>query len=325
MDVRHISAESVQRCLPDDIEALLDKPGMVWIDVKYWDAETARTLARVLGLHQRAVNDCATGNPVPKVHQYGDQVFLVLHALERDTHGRVHHVEIDQFVGPNWLLTVHGRMDSDVPLDAAYVETGAIARRLDGGRLRPERPGELSAAVVGVLINRLREFLTALTQESWQLEEEVTAGHAGDPEQFQEELFGVRHGLLAVLTIATLSREVFGRMTRLSVFGSEGGAQLADLEDQLRRLAAMANSQREFLHGVIEFYQTRVGTKMTVAAERLAVIAAVTLPVTALSSVVGMNVVVSDVTRVGPLVVLLAVMTAMSTMLLVWTRRKGWW
>ena len=34
---------------------------------------------------------------------------------------------------------------------------------------------------------------------------------------------------------------------------------------------------------MIEFYQTRTGTKMTIAAERLAVIAAVTLPITALS------------------------------------------
>jgi magnesium transporter len=47
---------------------------------------------------------------------------------------------------------------------------------------------------------------------------------------------------------------------------------------------------------VIEFYQTRTSTKMTIAAERFAVIAAVTLPVTAISSIVGMNVIVNDET-----------------------------
>jgi Mg2+ and Co2+ transporter CorA len=56
----------------------------------------------------------------------------------------------------------------------------------------------------------------------------------------------------------------------------ENVAQLDDLQDQFRRIAAMADSQREYLQGVIEFYQTRTGTKMTIAAERLAVIAAVT-------------------------------------------------
>ena len=56
----------------------------------------------------------------------------------------------------------------------------------------------------------------------------------------------------------------------------------------------MADGQREYLQGVIEFYRTRTGTKMAIAAERLAVIAAVTLPVTALSSIMGMNVIVND-------------------------------
>ena len=57
----------------------------------------------------------------------------------------------------------------------------------------------------------------------------------GNPEDFLEELFGVRHGLLAVRTMAAMSREVYGRMCRMSVFTVAGGAQLEDLEDRLRR------------------------------------------------------------------------------------------
>ena len=64
---------------------------------------------------------------------------------------------------------------------------------------------------------------------------------------------------------------------------------------------------------------------MTIAAERLAVIAAVTLPITALSSVLGMNVIVNDSTQVGQLVWILVVMVVMSAILLIWARRKGWW
>ena len=64
---------------------------------------------------------------------------------------------------------------------------------------------------------------------------------------------------------------------------------------------------------------------MTIAGERLAVIAALSLPVTALSSVLGMNVIVNDSTQVGELVLILAVMLVISAVMLVWTRRKGWW
>jgi magnesium transporter len=59
---------------------------------------------------------------------------------------------------------------------------------------------------------------------------------------------------------------------------------------------------------------------MTIAAERLAVIAAMTLPITALSSVLGVNLIVNQETDWT----LLAVMLAMSATLLVWAKRKGW-
>jgi Mg2+ and Co2+ transporter CorA len=325
VDVRVIATDGVRRCAPGDIEALLAGPDLFWIDVRYWDAETADFLAKRLHLHPRTVHDCAVRNAVPKVHATAEQTFVVLHAPERGERGHVHHIELDQVVGPNWVLTVHGPMNPAVTLDAAYVETGTIARRLDRGRLHPTRACELSGALVAELIVRLRDHLVELTQEVWNLERQVTAGHVGDPEQFLEELFAVRHGLLAIGTMAALSREVYGRMARLSVFGDAGAAQLRDLEDQFHRLSVMADTQREYLQGVIEFYQTRTGTKMTIAAERLAVIAAVTLPITALSSILGMNVIVNEATRVGLLTLVLAVMLVMSGILLVWTKRKGWW
>ena len=87
----------------------------------------------------------------------------------------------------------------------------------------------------------------------------------------------------------------------------------------------MAHTQEDYLQGVIEFYQTRTNTKMTIAAERLAVIAAVTLPVTALSSVLGMNVIVNQTTHWTALVVLLVIMLISSVLLLVWAKRHGWW
>jgi Mg2+ and Co2+ transporter CorA len=180
--------------------------------------------------------------------------------------------------------------------------------------------------VVNRLTAKLEDHPQALTTEVWRLEREVTAGHFGDAEQFLEEMFRARHGLLTIHPMATLNHEVYGRMATLEAFGHSGREfYVADLADQFRRVAAVADSQRGYLQGVIEFYQTRTNTKMTIAAERLSVIAAVTLPITAVSSVMGMNVIVNDHTEWGTLWVLLAVMAVMSAMLLGWARRKGWW
>jgi magnesium transporter len=64
---------------------------------------------------------------------------------------------------------------------------------------------------------------------------------------------------------------------------------------------------------------------MTIAAERLAVIAALTLPITSLSSVIGMNVIVNDSTQWMPLIILLLIMLAISLILLRWARKQDWW
>ena len=178
---------------------------------------------------------------------------------------------------------------------------------------------------MSALTARLRDYLTSLTEEVWALERQVTSGHHGNAEEFLEELFQVRHGLLAVRTMAALSREVYGRMTTLPAVGDAARALVADVEDQFRRIAQMGDAQREYLQGVIEFYQTRTNTKMTIAAERLAVIAAVTLAGD--RSVVdhGMNVIVNDSTHISLAGGLLAFMSAMSVAMLVWAHRQGWW
>jgi magnesium transporter len=327
VDVRLVTEEGVERREVGDLEKLLGQgEGVVWVDIPACDAEGSRVLSEVFGFHPRAVRDCEQRNPVPKVHVYPDHVFVVLHAPEPGASGHVHFVELDQFVGPNYFVTVHGPLNPAVSLDAALVETSTLARRLDSGRLHPTSALDLSFSVVTSLTGRMREYLTTLTQEVWTLEQQVTGGRMGDAEQFLDAMFRVRHGLLAVRTMATLSREVYGRMATLAVFGSgKGQSLLTDMVDQFQRIATMGDGQKDYLQGVIEFYQTRTNTKMTIAAERLAVIAAVTLPITALSSVLGMNVIVNDSTHYGALAVLLVIMAAMSAVLLVWSKRKGWW
>jgi magnesium transporter len=326
MDVRFVSDDGAQPCTADQLPGLLGREdGFVWVDLPVGDADTERVLADVFGFHRRAVRDCLERNPVPKLHVYPGHVFVVLHAPETGHRGHVHYVELDQFVGTRFLVTVHGPLNPAVDPASARVETDAVAHRLDAGRLRPASPQQLSTAVVSALTGRLRDHLADRTTEVWHFEQQVTGGQLGDAERFLDGMFRVRHGLLTVRTMASLSHEVYGRMSALAVYGDDGQALLDNNLDQFQRLATMARSQEDYLQGVIEFYQTRTNTKMTIAAERLAVIAAITLPITALSSVMGMNVIANSATDPVLLAALISVMIVMSIVLLIWARRRGWW
>jgi Mg2+ and Co2+ transporter CorA len=308
--------------LPD---LLARDDGFVWVDLPVDDPETERVLTEVFGFHPLAVRDCLERNPVPKVHVYADHVFVVLHAPATGRGGHVHYLELDQFVGARFLVTVHGPVNPAVPPASAQVETDAVATRLDAGRLRPTSPYHLSTSIVSSLAVHLSDYLADRTTEVWHFEQQVTGGRMGDAEVFLDGMFRVRHGLLTIGTMAALSHEVFGRMSGLAAYGEAGQSLLDNNLDQFQRLATMARGQEQYLQGVIEFYQTRTHTKMTIAAERLAVIAAVTLPVTALSSVLGMNVIVNSETDPLFLAVLVTIMVTMSGVLLVWAKRRGWW
>ena len=327
MEIRLITPAGVHPYPVEDVKALLDgDDGLLWVDIPVCDEPAARLLSEVFGFHPRAVQDCVERNRVPKVHVYADHIFVALHAPQLGKAGHVHYIELDQFIGPRYLVTVHGPLNPVVDPATAVQETGTVLRRLEAGRLHPSTSYELSYAVVAALTRRLEEFVAQQTQQVWQLEQRVTSGHLGNPEQFLEEMFQARHGLIAARTMGLLSREIYGRLAAIGrTVPAEARPLLDDIVDQFSRVFALADGQKEYLQGVIEFYRTRSDTKMTIAAERLAVIAVITLPITALSSVLGMNLIVNDRTHFVLLVLVLAIMVVMSGMLLAWAKRQGWW
>jgi Mg2+ and Co2+ transporter CorA len=327
MDVRVIDATGVRRHRVDELRELLTRDdGFVWVDIPTCDEAAVRVLTEVFGCHPLAVRDCVQRNRVPRVRLYEKHIFLILHGPERGPAGHVHYIELDQFIGSRYLVTVHGPVNPAVDDTVMHRETGAVLARIESNRLSPGSPYELSYAIVSASTRHLEGFVEELTREAWVLEQRVTGGHMGDPQAFLEELFSARHGLLAVRTMAALAHVAYARILAIGrLKRADDQLSMTDIADQFARIQNLADGEREYLQGVIDFYRARAETKMTIAAERLAVIAVVTLPITAVSSVYGMNIIVNDHTLLAQLVVVLAVMAAMSVALLTWAKRQGWW
>ena len=93
---------------------------VVWVDIPDCDQQAVDVLSGVFGFHPIAVRDCVERNHVSKVHIYPEYVFSVLHAPKVGKRGHVHYVELDQFVGRNYLVTVHGPLNPAVPPEVAF-------------------------------------------------------------------------------------------------------------------------------------------------------------------------------------------------------------
>jgi magnesium transporter len=141
-------------------------------------------------------------------------------------------------------------------------------------------------AVVSSIVRRESEMVAEIAREVGLLEQRVMAEAEEDPQEFLSQLFAVRHQLLTIKTMAEQGSEIYRRAIKLTRFAPPEGLKLMkDVLDQYETVTHLSDSQLRFLVGVTEFYRARTDTKMTIAAERLAVIAALTLPITSLSSV----------------------------------------
>jgi Mg2+ and Co2+ transporter CorA len=314
-------------------ELLQREDGFVWVDIPTFDRPAERLLTDTFAFHPLAIRDCREPGHVPKVHAYDDHLFVVLHAPERGADGQVEHRELNQFIGPRYLVTVHERRGSAGD-GRVRLETSSVLDRIRTGRIRPTTPAELSYAIATRLSVRMERMVSELANSVAILEQAVSSHERhllrrakGGAETIVDEMFELRHALLAIETIADQNRVVYARTSALArrLLPREQRRFIDDVEDQFTQVRRLCRGQKELLQGVLDFSRTRTTAKMDLAMSRLALLSAVALPISIISSIYGMNLFVFSQTRLDVLAVVLALMGVLTYGMLRWARHQGWW
>jgi Mg2+ and Co2+ transporter CorA len=322
VDVRWVARSGLERKQTDDLSSLLARSdGFLWVDVTQPD-EAAEALGNALGVPSAVMRDLAERTMVPKVASDDAVVVLILHSLDAEGHL----LQLGQVVGRNFLVTVHGPLTAGVSTALALAETDEVAYAIERGDLQPDAPSDASIAIVTTLAESLEGMLASAAAKAGALDRKLRQAEMGDPETFLDELFSVRHELLTVANRAAQTREACATMAAIApaILGEQGSA-FEVLRDRFDRLRSLCEGEKEFLQGVLDYYESQLNTKMNIAMARLAVIAAVTLPVTAIGGILGMNTIVSAETNLAQTIVILVVMAMLGGIMLLWAKRKGWW
>lgn len=136
----------------------------------------------------------------------------------------------------------------------------------------------------------------------------------------------MRHEVLTVRTLAAQSREVYNRISALGdSLPPHAKPFVSETADHFDRLTSLCDGEKEFLQGVLDFYESRTATKMNIAMERLALLTALILPITAVSGFYGMNIIVNDRTDPLQIVVIGTILAVVMLLTFRWARRQGWW
>lgn len=96
---------------PAEIGSYVSRPEcFVWVAIKDATPEELAAMQQQFNLHELAVEDARHGHQRPKIEEYGDSLFVVLHTVEA-VDGELLSGEVDVFVGPNYVLSVRSRSE----------------------------------------------------------------------------------------------------------------------------------------------------------------------------------------------------------------------
>jgi magnesium transporter len=269
-------------------------------------ADSELTAALAAGGYSRRHVQLATERNLITLAELDDgRLFLLLQVLGKG--GRL--FQLSLFVDDDSVVSVLGPRPEEFEEDAGAVLVEELITRA----VTLDRPRDLVAAAFDAIAAQLEEELGSAANAAGALDREMRTELPRDPERFLSRAFSVRHHLVTVGNRITQTREACG------IAGCDG------IEGRLAQLRIRLDGEAEFLQGVLDYYQSLTNTKMNIAMERLAVIAAVTLPVSAIGGILGMNTIVSDETNVAANLLTLVLMMVLTVWMLLYARRRGWW
>ncbi|MCP3714620.1 magnesium/cobalt transporter CorA [Paraburkholderia sp. CNPSo 3281] len=270
------------------VEAISDylaKPEcFVWVALKDPDAGEMAAMKDEFGLHALAIEDVMNGNQRPKIEEYGDTLFCVLHTLELDDDGEVIIGQVNVFAGPNFVLSVRHRAQQ------GFTDVRARCER-EPALLR-EGSGFVLYALMDSVVDRYAPVLETLSAEIEELEDRIFDKHdlAGS-RAIIEDLYSLKRRLVILAHHVTplvdaVGKLVGGRIPQICV-GMQ--AYYRDVSDHLVRVSNMIDARREMIVTAIQVNLGMISLAENEVTKRLGSFAALFAVPTMIAGIYGMN------------------------------------
>jgi magnesium transporter len=271
------------RDLPPDqlLDALARKDGTLWLDVTHQaggNEEIVRLLRESFGFHPLALDDAFHETHVPRVDDWVEYLYVVLHAPELAADGGLDLREIDLFLGKNYLVSVH---EGPVP-PLEHVWDRCRQQPLASG------PGRLLYALADTVADDSMHVVEGLDDKIDHLELAVFRRPRG---QLVRRIFRTRRTLSQLRRVFASLREVMNRLARddFAVLAAEERVYFRDVYDHLVRLYDIVEGLRDMAAGALDSYLSVTSNRINEVMRTLTVVNVLFLPLTFLAGFFGMN------------------------------------
>ena len=263
------------------IHLFVNEPGcFVWVAVKDPVPGELEAMQKEFGLHDLAVEDAQHGHQRPKIDEYGQSLFVVLHMLESS--GEELNVgEVCIFVGSNYVLSVRHRSQQ------GFVDVRKRCEQ-EPGLLR-HGSAYVLYALMDAVVDRYFPVLDAVETELEQVEDRIFAKQT--ERASIEALYGIKQKLTTLKHAAEPLLEAMGRLHGGRVPQLCAGLQeyFRDVSDHLVRLNQSIESSRDMVTTAVSASLSLITLQENEVTKRLAAYGALVAVPTLIAGIYGMN------------------------------------
>jgi len=264
-----------------EVRTYLARPGcFVWVALSDADEAELHEMQTDFGLHELAVEDAHHGHQRPKIDEYGNSVFAVLHTVDHEE-GQIRVGELNIFVGPNYVLSVRNR----------------TPKGFRDVRERSEREPELLRhgsgfvfyALMDAVVDRYFPVLDALETKLEAIEGQIFGGRLARTNI--ESLYALKQDLMTLKHAAGPLLDAVARLYggRVPQVCAGMGDYFRDVYDHLVRLNSTIDSIRDMVTTAMNVNVSLISLQENEVTKRLAAYAALVAVPTLIAGIYGMN------------------------------------
>ena len=294
--------------------------GLRWVNIERPGPLDQAWLEEHFDFHPLDYEDVRSRNQRPKIDEYDDYLFIVLHFPRFDKQiQRLNAAELDIFVGPDYLLTIPN--EPLQPVD--YLFERCRAREDVRDQLFSKGPGYLLYKIVDDSVDASFPMLRKMGNKLERIENEIFEGRSSE---VVRDISNVKQEIINFRKIIRPQRAVVGDLerTKSRYIDAELDIYFDDINDASERIWQMLEGYKETVEALEHTNESVLSHRVNDVLRVLTAFSVVILPLTLIASIWGMNVAVPGENGATAFWVIVGSMVGLLTAMIAYFRRRGW-
>ena len=265
-----------------DISDYLVRPDcFVWVALRDATDAEMQEMQEEFDLHELAVEDAHHGHQRPKIEEYGDSLFAVIHLPIIDDQGELEIGEVNVFVGNNYILSVRNRSPQDF--------LGVRSRCEREPHLLRHGSGFVFYALMDAVVDRYFPLVDALESELEIVEDQIFI--KGSARANIERMYGLKRNAMVLKHAVAPLMEAVSKLhgSRTHPICANSQEYFRDVYDHLARINASIDTIRDTIGTAVQVNLSMVTIEENETTKRLAAWAGIFAVATAFAGIWGMN------------------------------------